>query len=95
VAATLGVEEPDVTTVSVRPGVVDTEMQRAIREEHNVAMSSGDQEKFHGLHREGKLVRPEQPGGVIANLAVRGERGLSGKFLSWDDESLMGYRTDL
>jgi NAD(P)-dependent dehydrogenase (short-subunit alcohol dehydrogenase family) len=95
VAATLGVEEPDVTTISIRPGVVDTEMQRAIREEHNVAMSSGDQEKFHGLHREGKLVRPEQPGGVIANLAVRGERGLSGKFLSWDDESLMGYRTDL
>lgn len=95
VAATLGVEEPDVTTISIRPGVVDTEMQRAIREEHNVAMSSSDQEKFHGLHREGKLVRPEQPGGVIAGLAVRGEKSLSGKFLSWDDESLKGYRTDL
>ena len=95
VAATLGVEEPDVTTISIRPGVVDTEMQRAIREEHNLAMSSGDQEKFQGLHREGKLVRPEQPGGVIANLAVRGERGLSGRFLSWDDEGLKGYRTDL
>ena len=58
-------------------------------------MSSSDQEKFHGLHREGKLVRPEQPGGVIAGLAVRGEKSLSGKFLSWDDESLKGYRTDL
>ncbi|KAG9199507.1 hypothetical protein G6514_008470 [Epicoccum nigrum] len=95
VAATLGVEEPDVTTVSIRPGVVDTEMQRAIREEHNLAMSSTDQEKFHGLHKEGKLVRPEQPGGVIASLAVRGDKSLSGKFLSWDDESLKGYRTDL
>lgn len=74
-AATLAVEEPDVTTVSVRPGVVDTEMQRAIREEHNKAMSASDQEKFQGLHKQGKLVRPEQPGGVIANLAVRGRRG--------------------
>ncbi|KAJ4993038.1 oxidoreductase C30D10.05c [Stagonosporopsis vannaccii] len=94
-ALTLGVEEPDVTTVSIRPGVVDTEMQRAIREEHVKGMSAKDQEKFHGLHKEGKLVRPEQPGGVIANLAVRGKRELSGKFLSWDDESLKGYRTDL
>ncbi|KAF1351617.1 short chain dehydrogenase [Lizonia empirigonia] len=84
-AATLAVEEPDVTTVSVRPGVVDTEMQRAIREEHNKAMSASDQEKFQGLHKQGKLVRPEQPGGVIANLA----------FLSWDDASLNAYRTDL
>lgn len=95
VAATLAVEEPDVTTISIRPGVVDTEMQRAIREDHSVAMSATDQEKFHGLHKEGKLVRPEQPGGVIANLAVSGQSDLSGKFLSWDDASLKAYRTDV
>ncbi|KAJ8108620.1 hypothetical protein OPT61_g8048 [Boeremia exigua] len=94
-ASTLAVEEPDVTTLSIRPGVVDTEMQRAIREEHVQSMSARDQEKFHGLHREGKLVRPEQPGGVIANLALRGEKELSGRFLSWDDEALKTYRTDL
>jgi NAD(P)-dependent dehydrogenase (short-subunit alcohol dehydrogenase family) len=91
-ALTLSVEEPDVTTVSVRPGVVDTEMQRAIREEHNKTMSPSDQEKFHGLHKEGKLVRPEQPGTVIANLAVSGTTELSGKFLSWDDGSLKEYQ---
>ena len=94
-ALTLSVEEPDVTTVSIRPGVVDTEMQRAIREEHNKTMSAKDQDKFHGLHKEGKLIRPEQPGGVIANLAVRAQEELSGKFLSWDDASLESYRTDL
>ncbi|KAF9697002.1 hypothetical protein EKO04_005032 [Ascochyta lentis] len=94
-ALTLAVEEPDVTTVSIRPGVVDTEMQRAIREEHHKTMSASDQEKFQGLHKEGKLVRPEQPGGVIANLSLSAEKGLSGKFLSWDDASLKGYRTDL
>jgi NAD(P)-dependent dehydrogenase (short-subunit alcohol dehydrogenase family) len=94
-ALTLGVEEPDVTTISIRPGIVDTEMQRAIREEHNKTMSATDQQKFHGLHEEGKLVRPEQPGDVIANLALAGEKALSGKFLSWDDASLKEYRTDL
>lgn len=29
----LGVEEPEITTVSIRPGVVDTEMQAVIRVE--------------------------------------------------------------
>ena len=81
--------------MSIRPGVVDTEMQRAIREEHNKTMNASDQEKFHSLHNEGKLVRPEQPGGVIANLSLMAERGLSGKFLSWDDASLKEYRTDI
>ncbi len=94
-ASTLAVEEPDVTTVSIRPGVVDTEMQRAIREEHVQSMSAHDQEKFQGLYKEGKLVRPEQPAGVLANLALRGDKELSGKFLSWDDEVLKAYRTDL
>lgn len=94
-ALTLSVEEPEVTTVSIRPGVVDTEMQRAIREEHNKTMSASDQEKFHGLHKEGKLVRPEQPGGVIANLSLKAEKGLSGKFLSWDDACLKEYRIDI
>ena len=31
-ALTLSTEEPDVTTMAIRPGVVDTEMQREIRE---------------------------------------------------------------
>jgi NAD(P)-dependent dehydrogenase (short-subunit alcohol dehydrogenase family) len=91
-AHTLSVEEPDVTAVSIRPGIVDTEMQRAIREEHNKTMSESDQEKFHGLHKEGRLVKPEQPGTVIANLAVAADKALSGKFLSWDDAILKSYQ---
>ncbi|KAK3203143.1 hypothetical protein GRF29_112g307935 [Pseudopithomyces chartarum] len=66
-ALTLAVEEPDVVTVSVRPGVVDTEMQRAIREQHGSAMSEKDRAKFKGLKEEGGLLRPEQPGNVIAS----------------------------
>ena len=91
-ALTLSVEEPDVTTVSVRPGVVDTEMQREIREQHNKAMSESDAAKFAGLKQGGHLLRPEQPGHVIAKLAVGAEKGLSGRFLDWNDGSLGAFQ---
>lgn len=79
-ASTLSVEEPDVTTLSIRPGTVDTEMQAEIRG-HNQVMDEKDVKKFKGLYEEGNLLRPEQPGNVIARLAIAGENGLSGKFL--------------
>jgi NAD(P)-dependent dehydrogenase (short-subunit alcohol dehydrogenase family) len=96
-ALTLSVEEPAVTTISIRPGVVDTEMQREIREVHHESMSKGDRTKFSGLKSGGGLLRPEQPGHVLAKLAVAdGEdfRELSGKFLSWNDESLSMYQEE-
>jgi NAD(P)-dependent dehydrogenase (short-subunit alcohol dehydrogenase family) len=86
------VEEPSVTTISIRPGVVDTEMQREIREQHHERMSASDREKFSGFKTSGKLLRPEQPGHVIAKLAVSAGSEFSGKFLSWDDESLGAFQ---
>jgi NAD(P)-dependent dehydrogenase (short-subunit alcohol dehydrogenase family) len=97
IASSLGVEEPLVTSLSIRPGVVDTQMQRDIREVHHTNMSETDREKFKGLKEGGKLLRPEQPGNVLARLAVaEGEQftGLSGKFLSWDDEKLGAWQED-
>lgn len=91
-ALTLAVEEPDVTTISIRPGVVDTEMQREIRDVHVGAMSAKDGEKFAGLKSGGKLLRPEQPGHVIARLVVAGGKELSGKFVNWDDGSLEAFQ---
>ncbi|KAF1842481.1 NAD(P)-binding protein [Cucurbitaria berberidis CBS 394.84] len=93
-ALTLAVEEPDVTTISVRPGVVDTEMQREIREVHHERMSESDRTKFAGLKKDGGLLRPEQPGHVIAKLAVSGGKELSGKFLNWNDESLKEFQEE-
>ncbi|KAF2205006.1 NAD(P)-binding protein [Delitschia confertaspora ATCC 74209] len=92
-AMTLAVEEPEVTTVSIRPGVVATEMQKEIREKHDMAMGEETSRKFKELKEEGKLLKPEQPGNVIARLALDAEKGLSGRFLSWDDgEALGGYQ---
>ncbi|KAL8919808.1 MAG: hypothetical protein Q9172_004788 [Xanthocarpia lactea] len=78
---TLAAEEPDVTCLSIRPGVVDTQMQIDIRNVHSALMDRKDAAKFQNLHQQGQLVKPEQPGNVIARLAVGASKQLSGQFL--------------
>lgn len=82
-ALTLSVEEPDVTTVSIRPGVVDTEMQRQLREVHHKAMEKQDAERFFTLHKEGNTLKPEQPGNVMARLVLDAPKEISGKFIMY------------
>jgi NAD(P)-dependent dehydrogenase (short-subunit alcohol dehydrogenase family) len=93
-AMTLKVEEGDVTTISVRPGVVDSEMQREIREVHSGTgvMDEKDRVKFREAKEKGTLLRPEQPGNVIARLVVGAPRELSGVFVSWNDEVLQEFQ---
>lgn len=60
-------------------------MQKEIRgHSTNGVMDKKDAEKFLGLHEGGKLLKAEQPGGVMAGLAsdekLRDE-GLNGRFL--------------
>ncbi|KAL0636008.1 hypothetical protein Q9L58_005037 [Maublancomyces gigas] len=79
---TLAAEEPDITSIAIRPGVMDTQMQQEIREKHGQAM--GDHHKrFTKLKEDEKLLRPEQPGHVIAKLALGGGNELSGQFLKY------------
>ncbi len=80
-ALTLAVEEPEVTTIAIRPGVVDTEMQRELREIHHTTMDKEDVAKFASLKSDGKLLRPDQPGHVIAKLVLDAPKALNGKFL--------------
>ncbi len=104
---TLKNEEPSITTVSIRPGVVDTAMQVDIREKYLQSMDEKDQGKFVSAKKDGKLLKPELPGRVIAELAVRAATDLSGLFLryvfrlaclvmlmisSWDDLKLADYQ---
>jgi len=89
--STLAAEEPDLTAVSIKPGVIDTQMQIDIRAKHKAAMGEGN-ERFQALHREGKLLRPDQPGNVIAQLALNMKKELSGQFLSWNAEQLKEYQ---
>ena len=89
---TLAVEEKDIVTISVRPGVVDTEMQRDIREKHHTAMDEKDSARFKELKETGGLLRPEQPGHVMAKLVLDAPKELSGKFLTWNAEELKAFQ---
>ncbi|KAF9205994.1 hypothetical protein BGZ49_003186 [Haplosporangium sp. Z 27] len=89
---TLAAEESDVTTVSVRPGVVDTEMQSDIRSKGVDNMAPDQHAKFMDLHSSKKLLHPDKPGHVIASLSVKAPHSISGKFFSWDDEEMKSYR---
>lgn len=78
---TLAAEEPNVTSVAIRPGVVDTDMQRELREAHLHEMDESDSKKFTELHTSGKLVSPEKPGAVIAAAALDAPSELSGEYV--------------
>ncbi|EPS42767.1 hypothetical protein H072_3253 [Dactylellina haptotyla CBS 200.50] len=89
---TLALEEPDITSVAIRPGVVDTDMQVALREVQGSVMKPEEHAKFITLKKSGTIVKPEDVGAVLGNLAVKAEKGLSGKFLNWNDDILADYR---
>ena len=56
-------------------------MQQDIRAKHSETMQETDAVKFHTLHKQGKLLKSEQPGNVMAKLVLDAPKALSGKFL--------------
>ena len=81
-------EEPDVVTLSFRPGVVDTEMQRAIRDEGAQGMPSESHQKFQRYFETGELLSPEEPGRALAVVALHAPHAWSGDFVAWDEEKV-------
>lgn len=55
-------------------------------------MKDADYHGFVKAHADGKLVRPEDAGHVIAALSVRAQKSLSGQFVSWDSADCEDYR---
>ena len=84
----LAAEEPEITAVAVRPGVVDTRMQKILREEGRQVMPAKWTDYYRNLKAEGKLEPPEVPGRVIAWLALNAPNDLTGQFLSYDDPGI-------
>ncbi|KAI0204133.1 short-chain dehydrogenase [Astrocystis sublimbata] len=92
--AHLAVEEPTITAVTVSPGKVDTEMQKLIRDDgHNDGMSKEVHASFVAEHENGKLLKPEQPGTVIAKLVVGATRALAGKHFRWNAAELADFQS--
>ncbi|KAM5434617.1 putative benzil reductase [(S)-benzoin forming] [Microsporum ferrugineum] len=89
---TLAHEEPEIISVAIRPGMVDTDMQHHLRCQHLGILGPKDSAKFVNAHEEGKLLKPEQPGTVIGKLVLGATEDLSGKFITWNDEALAKYQ---
>lgn len=91
-AAHVAVEEPDITSISIAPGRVDTNMQKELREKGEGFMDPTVHGDFVDAYKKGDLLKPEQPGNVIARLVVDPNPSLSGKFLRWNAAELSAYQ---
>lgn len=89
---TIGKEEKDIVTMSVAPGVVDTDMQIELRDKHMHKMDTADADKFRSLRSEGKMLKPEQPGNVMARLILYAPTELSGQMFRWDGEEAAAFQ---
>ncbi|KKZ62441.1 hypothetical protein EMCG_03143 [[Emmonsia] crescens] len=89
---TVALEEPDITSISIRPGMVDTQMQEELRAKHMDVLGPVDGQRFLDAYNKGKLLKPEQPGHVIAKLVLDAPQELSGKFLTWNVPELAAFQ---
>ena len=84
----LAAEEPDLTVIAVRPGVVDTRMQELLRSEGPVKMPPEQAAFYRDLKTAGRLEPPQVPARAIAWLALHAPREWSGDFMSYDDPQI-------
>jgi len=69
-------------------------MQESIRASGSAHLTERDHKIFTQAHADGKLVKPEDCGHVIAALSLQAPKSLSGKFVSWDSEDCKPYRKE-
>jgi len=87
----LAEENPEVTAVTVRPGVVDTDMQAFIRNEGVKVMSDEQVAYYRQLKDNGELEPPEIPARSIAWLALYAPQKFSGQFFDYDDPRITKF----
>ncbi|TFB01091.1 putative oxidoreductase [Trichoderma ghanense] len=92
VAAHLAVEEPDITSITIGPGRVDTDMQATLRLKGKDTMDEKQYQSFVDAFQQGALLKPEQPGGVIAKFVANPLHELSGQYLVWNSPELAAYQ---
>lgn len=69
-----------------------SQMQALLREKGPENMPPKEMQRFVQAHTEGKLVKPEDAGHVIAALSLQAPKSLSGQFVSWDGEECKDFR---
>ena len=88
-------EESGLTVLTMRPGVVDTQMQEIIRRDGSSFMPAEQFAYYQGLKDRGELEPPEVPARSIAWLALYAPHELSGDFLNYDDPQIARPALDL
>jgi len=88
---TLAKEEPDITAIALRPGIVDTDMQAILRNSPD-KMTPTDHQRFIKAHAEGSLVSPEASGFLIASLVLKAKKELHGQFISNTAQEVEEYQ---
>lgn len=78
----LAVEEPDITSVSISPGRVDTDMQKLIREAGD-EMNQEERKTFSDAFDKGQLGTPEGVAVTYARFVVEPLRELNGKLVKY------------
>ncbi len=81
----LAAEERQIIAVSLRPGVVDTAMQKRIRQVGPERMPPDKAAYFQDLKDSGKLEPPSVPARSAAWLALYAPADWSGELLDYDD----------
>ncbi len=84
----LAAEEPRVTAVAVRPGVVDTQMQAVIRRQGPGMMAADMVAYFTQLKADDKLIPAHLPARSLAWLALHAPAALSGEFVEHTDPQI-------
>ncbi len=89
--AVLAAEEPEITAIAFRPGIVDTDMQEDIRTYGVQGMPPEWHRRFIRYKEEGRLQPPEKIGRMVAFLALDAPREWSGRFLTYYEEPLRSW----
>ena len=86
--AVLAQEEPTLTVVAMRPGMVDTDMQALLRNTGPGGMPPEQAAFYKSMKNEGKLEPPLVPARSIAWLSLHAPRKWSGDFLDYDNPQI-------
>ncbi|SPO00192.1 related to human corticosteroid 11-beta-dehydrogenase [Cephalotrichum gorgonifer] len=87
----LAAEEPDITSISISPGRIDTDMQRLIRESAD-EMNPDQRRTFTEAFEKGEILKPETIADAYARFVVGPDRSLTGKFLRITAPELASFR---
>lgn len=76
---------PSLKAVSVDPGIVDTGMQKDIRDKLGENMTADAVSQFQGFYEDKKLLDPLTVAKAYTKLALNIPQELSGKYIVWDE----------